>query len=168
MGADHIPNPLTLKSGGRSGSYFRVLNFRILPLVVPTAFSDAISLLAHSQARMRGGFVQCYSASGTVMESPIYSNLEAIAGLCRRYGVRRLAAFGSILRADFDPHGSDADFLVEFEPVPAAERMQNFLALREALGELLHRPVDLVEDGAIQNPYVLASLSEQQQILYAA
>jgi hypothetical protein len=102
------------------------------------------------------------------MEGLIQSNLEEIAGLCRRYRVRRLAAFGSILRGDFDPLRSDADFLVEFEPVPVAVRMQNYLALREALASLLSRPVDLVEDGAIRNPYILQSVSEQQQVLYAA
>jgi hypothetical protein len=102
------------------------------------------------------------------MESPIERNLDEIARLCRRYQVRRLAVFGSILRGDFDPLRSDADFLVEFEPVPVAVRMQNYLGLREALASLLSRPVDLIEDGTIQNPYILQSVSEQQQVLYAA
>jgi predicted nucleotidyltransferase len=102
------------------------------------------------------------------METPIESNLEEIIQLCRKYGVRRLAAFGSILRGDFDPQHSDADFLVEFEAVPVAVRMRNYLALREALGSLLSRPVDLVEDGAIRNPYILQSVAEQQRVLYAA
>jgi hypothetical protein len=100
--------------------------------------------------------------------SPIQANLEEIARICQRYQVRRLAAFGSILRGDFDPLRSDADFLVEFEPVPVALRMQNYLALREALAALLSRPVDLVEDGAIRNPYILQNVAEQQQVLYAA
>lgn len=112
--------------------------------------------------------VQCYSAFGSVMESPIRHKLDEIASLCRRYRVRKLAVFGSILRADFDPLHSDADFLVEFEPVPPAVRMQSLLALREALSHLLGRPVDLIELGAIQNPYILEKVSEQQQILYAA
>jgi predicted nucleotidyltransferase len=102
------------------------------------------------------------------METPIESNLEEIIRLCRQYGVRRLAVFGSILRRDFDPQRSDADFLVEFEAVPVVVRMRNFLGLREALGSLLSRPVDLVEDGAIRNPYILQSVTEQQQVLYAA
>ena len=102
------------------------------------------------------------------MENPIQSNLDEIASLCRRYGVRRLAAFGSILRGDFDPIRSDADFLVEFEPVPIAVRMKNYLGLRQALASLLSRPVDLIEDGAIRNPYILQSVSEQKQVLYAA
>ena len=100
--------------------------------------------------------------------SPIQANLDEITLLCRRYQVRRLAAFGSILRGDFDPQRSDADFLVEFEPVPVALRIKNYLALREALAALLSRPVDLVEDGAIRNPYILQKVSEQQQVLYAA
>jgi len=100
--------------------------------------------------------------------SPVQTNLEEIVRLCRRYQVRRLAAFGSILRPDFDPQSSDADFLVEFEPVPVAARMQNYLALREALASLLSRPVDLIEDGAIQNPYILQSVARQHQVLYAA
>jgi predicted nucleotidyltransferase len=102
------------------------------------------------------------------MKSPIQANLEDIARLCRRYRVRRLAVFGSILRGDFDPLRSDVDFLVEFEPVPVSVRMQNYLGLREALASLLSRPVDLIEDGAIRNPYILQSVSEQQQVLYAA
>jgi hypothetical protein len=100
--------------------------------------------------------------------SPVHANLEEIVRLCRRYQVRRLAAFGSILRADFDSLRSDADFLVEFEPVPVAIRMQNYLALRDALASLLSRSVDLIEDGAIQNPYILQSVAQHHQVLYAA
>jgi predicted nucleotidyltransferase len=102
------------------------------------------------------------------METPIERNLEEIIRLCRRYKVRRLAVFGSILRGDFDPLRSDADFLVEFDAVPVALRMQNYFALREALASLLSRSVDLVEDGAIRNPYILQSVAEQQRVLYAA
>jgi hypothetical protein len=102
------------------------------------------------------------------VENLIDRHFEDIVRLCRQYKVRRLAVFGSVLRPDFDPARSDADFLVEFEPLPVAVRTRNYLALREALGALLSRPVDLIEDGAIRNPYVLKSVAEQQQVLYAA
>jgi predicted nucleotidyltransferase len=46
--------------------------------------------------------------------------------------------------------------------------MRNYLGLRGALASLLSRPVDLIEDGAIQNPYILKSVAEQEQVLYAA
>jgi hypothetical protein len=65
-----------------------------------------------------------------------------ITDFCRRYQVRSLALFGSVLRADFRPD-SDVDVLVEFEP---AARI-GFLALgrmQRELTALFERPVDLV------------------------
>jgi uncharacterized protein len=108
------------------------------------------------------------SFSRTAMNETLNNQLDQITEFCRLYGVRRLSAFGSILRSDFDPTRSDADFVVEFEPVPASERMRNYLGLQRSLSALLGRPVDLVEDGAVRNPYILRSIAEQQQVLYAA
>jgi predicted nucleotidyltransferase len=39
---------------------------------------------------------------------------DRIAEFCRRYHIRRLSLFGSVLREDFGPD-SDVDMLVEFE-----------------------------------------------------
>jgi predicted nucleotidyltransferase len=41
--------------------------------------------------------------------------VDAIAEFCRRYHIRKLSLFGSVLRDDFGP-ASDIDVLVEFEP----------------------------------------------------
>jgi len=102
------------------------------------------------------------------MQNLIEHNLEEITRLCRQYRVRRLAVFGSIVRLDFDPARSDADFLVEFESVPVRLRMQYYLGLQSALASLLSRPVDLIEEGSIRNPYILNRVAEQEQVLYAA
>ncbi len=40
---------------------------------------------------------------------------KKLAEFCRRYQIRQLAFFGSVLRDDFNPE-SDVDVLVEFEP----------------------------------------------------
>ncbi|MBI2910761.1 MAG: nucleotidyltransferase domain-containing protein [Chloroflexi bacterium] len=40
---------------------------------------------------------------------------DKIAAFCRRHHIRRLALFGSVLRAHFSPD-SDVDVLVDFEP----------------------------------------------------
>jgi predicted nucleotidyltransferase len=63
-----------------------------------------------------------------------------IAEFCRRHHIRRLALFGSVLRADFRPD-SDLDILVGFEPghVPGLK----FFALQEELSKLFGRTVDL-------------------------
>src|ERR1700761_5654353 len=94
------------------------------------------------------------------------ANLDEIVRLCRLYEVSRLTAFGSIVREDFDSSRSDADFMVEFKS--SAARVQNYLGLQRGLAALLSRPVDLVEEGAIRNPYILRNIARQQQVLYAA
>jgi predicted nucleotidyltransferase len=66
------------------------------------------------------------------MHPLIENNREAIATLCRLHGVRRLEAFGSILRDDFDAGRSDVDVLVEFE-AQTADTSANFLDLKESL-----------------------------------
>jgi predicted nucleotidyltransferase len=83
------------------------------------------------------------------MHPLIDDNRTAIANVCRRHGVRRLEAFGSILRGDFGAE-SDVDILVEFEPA-AAGSFQNFLDLKESLEALLGRSVDLLELHAVRN-----------------
>ena len=49
------------------------------------------------------------------MLADIRIDQEALAELCRRHYVRRLALFGSVLRDDFGPD-NDVDLFVEFEP----------------------------------------------------
>jgi predicted nucleotidyltransferase len=92
-----------------------------------------------------------------------------IALLCRRYGVRQLALFGSAARAaDFDLATSDADFLVDFQSGGDLTPLQQFFGLADALAHLLGRPVDLVESCAVRNPFVLASLNRAREAIYAA
>lgn len=102
------------------------------------------------------------------MENGFHFDREQISRLCQRYQVRRLAVFGSALRRDFNTASSDVDVVVEFEPLPVAVRMQNYLELRDGLSQLFGRRVDLIEEGAIRNPYILRRMEEEQQLLYAA
>ena len=93
-----------------------------------------------------------------------------IATMCRRYGVRRLEVFGSAAREeDFDPVASDADFLVAFDPAASdLSPLEQYFGLAEALAGLLGRPVDLVEAGALRNPFVLASVNQTREVVYAS
>lgn len=103
------------------------------------------------------------------MRPEIEQHRAAIAELCRRYGVRRLDIFGSAARGeDFDPARSDADFLVEFEPDSDLPPLDEFFGFQESLSQLLGRPVDLVEAGAVRNPYVLADINRSREAVYAA
>ncbi len=92
-----------------------------------------------------------------------------IALLCRRYGVRQLEVFGSAARAaDFDPVTSDADFLVDFQSGGDLGPLEQFFGLADALARLLGRPVDLVERGAVRNPFILAAINRAREVVYAA
>ena len=67
---------------------------------------------------------------------------EAIAAFCRERGIRRLAVFGSALRADCRPD-SDIDLLVEFEPA-GVPGLFEIAAMEQELSDLLGgRKVDL-------------------------
>lgn len=91
-----------------------------------------------------------------------------IAELCRRFHVRRLEIFGSAVGGDFDPQRSDVDFLVEFTDNAHAMSFSNYFDLKEALEDLLDRPVDLVEAKAVKNPYLRASINRTREPVYGA
>jgi uncharacterized protein len=87
------------------------------------------------------------------MHASIEQHRDAIADICRRFGVRRLEAFGSAARAtDFHPDTSDADFLVEFVPDSRLRPLEQFFGLTEALEQELGRSVDLVEPRGHSQP----------------
>ena len=86
------------------------------------------------------------------MQAAIEQSLLAVAEICRRHGVAKLEVFGSAARgADFDPHRSDVDFLVTFQPA-ARNDLAAFDDLEESLEAFFGRPVDLVEREAVEAP----------------
>ncbi len=101
------------------------------------------------------------------MHAAVEQHRDAIEELCRRYGVTKLDVFGSATRDDFDEARSDVDFLVAFDDVPGLGALRQYFGFKEDLEQLLGRPVDLVE-GTIENPFVLRSVEETRELLYAA
>ena len=98
----------------------------------------------------------------------IAAHQHAIAELCQRFHVRRLDVFGSAARgADFDPARSDVDLLVTYLPGhhPGIGAWQD---LRDALTALLGRPVDLVMDTAVENPFIREGIESSREPVYAA
>ena len=93
---------------------------------------------------------------------------DAIEALCRQYHVRRLELFGSVAAGDDRPGESDIDFLVEFDPLEPGITFDTYFGLRQALEDLFNRPVDLVMDSAIKNPYFRRSVDETKVLIYAA
>jgi predicted nucleotidyltransferase len=102
------------------------------------------------------------------MLSQLTTHREAIARLCRHYGVARLAVFGSATTDGFDPGRSDIDFLVAFNPESGISRFEAHFGLKEDLEALLGHPVDLVSPAALTNPYFARSVEQTRHDLFAA
>jgi hypothetical protein len=60
------------------------------------------------------------------------------------------------------------DFLVEFQPLPPGTYADTYFDLKEAMETLFQRPIDLVIESAIKNPYFLKSVEQTKHGLYAA
>lgn len=96
------------------------------------------------------------------------SQLDAIAGACRRHHVARLDVFGSALRPDYRPGESDIDLLVEFMPLDSGSLYKAYFSLLNDLRLSLASRVDLVMADAVRNPYVKQSIEASKQQIYAA
>ena len=90
---------------------------------------------------------------------------EALAAFCRRHGIRRLAVFGSALRADFGPD-SDIDVHVEYEPgrTPGLA----FFAMQDDLSRMFGRTVDLHTPASLSRYFRDAVLTEAEDQYVAA
>ena len=93
---------------------------------------------------------------------------ERLVELCRKYRVRRLDVFGSATGNQFDERTSDVDLLVEFDDMSPADRADAYLGLLTAVKALLDRHVDLVESGAVRNPYLRQGIDQSRELVYAA
>lgn len=93
---------------------------------------------------------------------------DAIAAICRKFGVVRLYVFGSALRDDFRPGRSDVDLLVDFGPMDGHTKAHAYFDLLDELRDLLGTEVDLVMAGAIKNRYIARDIEETKRELYAA
>ncbi len=101
--------------------------------------------------------------------STLSASSEQIEGFCRRWQVRELALFGSILRDDYSEN-SDIDVLVTFFPGSSLSLLDMVQAEFE-LSEIMGRPVDLVEKSAVEqseNWIRRKSILSQTEIIYAS
>lgn len=100
------------------------------------------------------------------MTLPIALDREKIAAFCRRWKIKELALFGSVLREDFRPD-SDVDVLVSFEP-ESGITFDNRVEMLDELTEIFGRKVDLVEKDVIRNPFRRHEILTTKEVVYAA
>ena len=85
----------------------------------------------------------------------------------REAGVRRAVVFGSAARTGAPATPRDVDILVRLGG-PARGRAARYFALRSALERACGLPVDLVEDDAVDNPYLRDEIERYGVTLVAA
>ncbi len=73
---------------------------------------------------------------------------ERLAAFCRRWQIKELALFGSVMRDDFRPD-SDVDFLVTFA-ADAHWSLFDLVTMQEELQAIVGRKVDLAERRAVE------------------
>ena len=82
------------------------------------------------------------------MIAQIAVDKKKVATFCHKYRIRRLALFGSALRADFRPD-SDVDVLVEFS-TDAKYSLFTLSRMEDELRHIFGREVDLVDRAAVE------------------
>lgn len=102
------------------------------------------------------------------MNRLIEDNRQEMERVCRRHHVRRIELFGSAAGPGFNPTQSDLDFLVTFKELDSDEYADAYFGLLEDLQALFQRPVDLVVESAIQNPYFRQAVESTRTLIYAA
>ena len=88
-----------------------------------------------------------------------------IAKLCQSHKVKSLYAFGSVL-TDLFNKDSDIDLIVDFSNIAVEDYADNYFDLKFSLQDILKRPIDLLEEKAIKNPYFKQAVSQQRELIY--
>lgn len=91
---------------------------------------------------------------------------EDISEFCRRWGIRELSLFGSVLRDDFTD-ASDVDVLVSYASSPP-EDIEQWIQMQAELSNLLGRQADIVNLDRIRNPFRRREIERTRRVIYAA
>ncbi|MBK6631868.1 MAG: nucleotidyltransferase family protein [Betaproteobacteria bacterium] len=93
--------------------------------------------------------------------------LAKIKRLCLKFGIVRLALFGSAARGEMTPD-SDIDLLVEFSP-DSKVSLFDIPAMQDAFSAAFSgRKVDIATPEILENPYRRKTILRDARVLFAA
>lgn len=101
------------------------------------------------------------------MHHLIRHNEDNIRQLCIKYNVKSLFAFGSVTTDQFTDD-SDIDLLVSFMPMSPEDYADAYLDLADSFEALLKKPIDLVTEKSLRNPYFIESINKTKSKIYEA
>lgn len=89
-----------------------------------------------------------------------------IENVCIENKVKALYVFGSVLTDRFSDR-SDIDLIVDIDSNDPMDYADNYFNLKFALQDLFKRPIDLLENKAIKNPYIRQNIDKSKALVYA-
>ena len=101
------------------------------------------------------------------MQKLLTDNIETIRSLCKTHNVKSLFAFGSVCTSSFN-ESSDVDLLISFYDMEYGNYADTYFELADQFENLLHRPVDLVTEKSLANPYFIESINKTKTLLYGS
>ncbi|MYC65660.1 MAG: nucleotidyltransferase [Acidobacteriia bacterium] len=136
----------------------------------PNPASEASGVDQNDGRSQEGGPVQQQRDAGTpAISSNVHIPPDELAAFCRRWSVREMALFGSVLRDDFGPE-SDVDVLVQFED-EAQHTLFELDEMELELREIFRREVDLVSRRGVEashNYLRRNSILASAQVIYGS
>ena len=99
------------------------------------------------------------------MHRVITDNIHQIRMICDQHHIQSLFAFGSVCSDHFND-GSDIDLLVSFKPLDYGDYADNYFETADSFEKIFQRPVDLVTEKSLKNPYFIKSVNHSKILLY--
>ena len=101
-----------------------------------------------------------------MIHGSIAGKIPSLIELLKTHKVKRAYAFGSVCTNHFTD-ASDVDLLVAFEEnIDPLEYGDLYWSLDEKLPQLLNRPVDLLTEKQLRNPYFIKVMNRTKTALY--
>src|SRR5947208_326905 len=98
------------------------------------------------------------------MEPAVRNSLPELVQICRDTGITRLSLCGSAARDEFDPGGSDLDFLAIFAK-DNGHAAHSYFSAKEKLEALFERRVDLLTPESLANPFMREAVEHDEIVL---
>lgn len=84
-----------------------------------------------------------------------------------KHHVGKLFVFGSAVDDTINSE-SDIDLLVSFTEIRLEDYADNYFDFKFSLEDLFKRDIDLLEEKALKNPYLIQSINSAKRLVYEA
>ena len=93
------------------------------------------------------------------------AHIGQINNLCKKHRVKSLFAFGSVVTQRFNDE-SDIDLVVDIDGDDPLDYSDNYFDLKFQLEDILRRPIDLLEEKEIKNPFLKTQIDNTKVLIY--